>query len=139
MMVWGAFIGFDKCSSLIKPQGKISASHFANSIYKAKVVVPSLDTLSWDACSMTHLETHSSMHLKWTQYIDRCGTRYKSGMGTTTLYWVASTLCMIALTLMEDGTSVHCVALPAKWRCAHRMRKLDRPPNSLDLNLIENV
>jgi hypothetical protein len=29
-----------------------------------KVVVPSPQTLSWDACSMTHLETHSPMHLK---------------------------------------------------------------------------
>jgi hypothetical protein len=29
-----------------------------------KVVVPSPNTLSWDACSMTHLETHSPMHLK---------------------------------------------------------------------------
>jgi hypothetical protein len=30
----------------------------------SKVVVPSPGILSWDACSMTHLETHFSMHLK---------------------------------------------------------------------------
>jgi hypothetical protein len=31
---------------------------------KLKVVVPSLETLSWDVSSMIHLETHYSMHLK---------------------------------------------------------------------------
>jgi hypothetical protein len=34
---------------------------------------------------MTHLKTHSPMHLKRTQCIDRSGTTYKLGMGTTTL------------------------------------------------------
>jgi hypothetical protein len=29
-----------------------------------KVVVLSPNTLTWDACSMTHLETNSPMHLK---------------------------------------------------------------------------
>jgi hypothetical protein len=31
---------------------------------RTKVVVPSLETSSWDACSMTLLETHFLMHLK---------------------------------------------------------------------------
>jgi hypothetical protein len=31
------------------------------------------------------LETHFPMQLKWTQCINRSGTRYESGMGTTTL------------------------------------------------------
>ena len=39
--------------------------HLFTSSYKCiKVVVPSPNTLSWDATSMTHLETHSPMHLK---------------------------------------------------------------------------
>jgi hypothetical protein len=31
----------------------------AGGLFLVKVVVPSPQTLSWDACSMTHLETHS--------------------------------------------------------------------------------
>jgi hypothetical protein len=31
---------------------------------RKSVVVPSPNNLSWDACSMTHLETHSPMQLK---------------------------------------------------------------------------
>jgi hypothetical protein len=33
-------------------------------LYNLKVVLPSPETLSWDACSMAHLGTHSPMHLK---------------------------------------------------------------------------
>jgi hypothetical protein len=45
---------------------KVSEQDATNSVklQQMYVVVPSPNTLSWDACSMTHLETHSPMHLK---------------------------------------------------------------------------
>jgi hypothetical protein len=36
----------------------------ATKLLAYKVVVPSPATLFWDACSITYLKTHSSMHLK---------------------------------------------------------------------------
>jgi hypothetical protein len=77
------------CRSLVNSSSKIMLAgdlvYTRPSFNHLKVVVPSPDTLSWDACSMTHLETHSQMHLKLIQCIDRRRTRYKSRMGTTTL------------------------------------------------------
>jgi hypothetical protein len=69
---------------------QISSRHHIKNIeqfhtWEIRVVVPSANTLSWDACSMIHLETHSPMHLKWTKYIDRSGTKCKLGMDTITL------------------------------------------------------
>jgi hypothetical protein len=71
-----------------------------------KVVVPSLETLSWNACSMTHLETLSLMYLKWTQHINSCRTRYKSEMGTTTLFvkkcWRINTTIFLSFSYKKD-------------------------------------
>jgi hypothetical protein len=46
---------------------------------------PSSNTLSWDVCSTTHLETHSPTHLEWIPCIDKNGTRCKLIIDTTTL------------------------------------------------------
>lgn len=43
------------------------------------------------------------------------------------------------LILMEDGAPVHRSKLPRLWREAHGISKLDWPPNSPDLNPIENL
>lgn len=43
------------------------------------------------------------------------------------------------LVLMEDGAPVHRGKLPKLWRQAHGIPKLDWPPNSPDLNPIENM
>jgi hypothetical protein len=49
------------------------------------VEAPTSNTLSWDECSMTHLETQSPTHLEWIPYIDKSGTRCKLVIDTTTL------------------------------------------------------
>ena len=41
--------------------------------------------------------------------------------------------------LIKDGALVHHSSSPKRWREAHGMSKLDWPPNSLDLNSIENL
>jgi hypothetical protein len=43
------------------------------------------------------------------------------------------------LTLMEDGALVHRSKLAQQWRIAYGIQKLDWPPNSPDLNPIENL
>ena len=43
------------------------------------------------------------------------------------------------LKLIEDGALVHCSSFPLQWRHAHGIAKLVWPPNSLDLNSIENL
>lgn len=43
------------------------------------------------------------------------------------------------LMLMEDGAPVHRSKAPATWRENHSIEKLVWPPNSPDLNPIENV
>jgi transposase len=43
------------------------------------------------------------------------------------------------LTLMEDGAPVHRSNLAQQWRIAYGTQKLEWPPNSLDLNPIENL
>jgi len=40
---------------------------------------------------------------------------------------------------MEDGTPIHHSKLAQQWRIAYGIRKLDWPPNSSDLNPIENL
>ena len=42
-------------------------------------------------------------------------------------------------TLMEDGAPVHRSKLAQQWRIAYGIQKLNWPPNSLDLNPIENL
>jgi len=42
------------------------------------------------------------------------------------------------LILMEDGTLVHHSKLAQQWRIAYGIKKLDWPPNSPNLNPIEN-
>jgi transposase len=43
------------------------------------------------------------------------------------------------LTLMEDGAPVHRSKYPSDWREAHGIKKMIWPPNSPDLNPIENL
>jgi hypothetical protein len=43
------------------------------------------------------------------------------------------------LTLMEDGVPVHHTKHAQQWRIAYGIQKLDWPPNSPDLNPIENL
>jgi hypothetical protein len=43
------------------------------------------------------------------------------------------------LTLMEDGAPTHHSRYPNHWREAHGIKKMNWPPNSLDLNPIENL
>ena len=43
------------------------------------------------------------------------------------------------LVLMEDGAPVHWSKAPATWRENHQIQKLEWPPNSPDLNPIENL
>lgn len=43
------------------------------------------------------------------------------------------------ITLMEDGAPVHRGKIATSWREAHGIKKFDWPPNSPDLNPIENV
>jgi hypothetical protein len=43
------------------------------------------------------------------------------------------------LILMEDGAPIHRSKVPDLWRRAHGIRKMQWPPNSPDLNPIENV
>ena len=41
--------------------------------------------------------------------------------------------------VMEDGALVHRSKLAHQWRIAYGIQKLDWPPNSPDLNPIENL
>ena len=43
------------------------------------------------------------------------------------------------LTLMEDGAPIHRSKFTQQWRMAYGIKKLDWPPNSPDLNPIENL
>ena len=43
------------------------------------------------------------------------------------------------LILMKDGALVHRSKLAQQWRIAYGIQKLNWPPNSLDLNPIENL
>ena len=43
------------------------------------------------------------------------------------------------VTLIEDGALVHQSKLQKDWRQGHGMKKLVWPPNSPDLNSIENL
>ena len=43
------------------------------------------------------------------------------------------------LTLMEDRAPIHRSRYPNHWREAHGMKKMNWPPNSPDLNSIENL
>ncbi|MBW0587421.1 hypothetical protein O181_127136 [Austropuccinia psidii MF-1] len=43
------------------------------------------------------------------------------------------------LTLMEDGAPIHTAMASQQWREEHQIRKLIWPPNSPDLNPIENL
>lgn len=39
---------------------------------------------------------------------------------------------------IEDGNTAHTSGLAATWRKSHNIKKSDWPPNSPDLNVIEN-
>jgi len=41
--------------------------------------------------------------------------------------------------IMENGVLVHCKCLSSRWRKAHRMTKLNWPPNSPNLNHRESM
>ena len=43
------------------------------------------------------------------------------------------------LTLMEDGALIYCNRYPNHWREAHGIKKMNWPPNLLDLNPTENL
>ncbi|MBW0467732.1 hypothetical protein O181_007447 [Austropuccinia psidii MF-1] len=43
------------------------------------------------------------------------------------------------LTLMEDGAPIHTAMVSQQWRNEHQIHKLNWPPNSPDLNPIENL
>jgi hypothetical protein len=55
------------------------------SVALSSFVILNPNTLLWNMCFTTPLETHSPMHLKWAPFIDRSGTRYKLVIVSTTL------------------------------------------------------
>ncbi|KAI6653882.1 hypothetical protein LOD99_3058 [Oopsacas minuta] len=55
------------------------------------------------------------------------------------LFQTADTLCADGWKLQEDNSSIHTSKFSYAFKETHRVRRIDWPPNSPDLNPIENL